>query len=272
MTAPDDALEAARAHARERLAPLRDAARGVPGVLVGTGASFDQVRAALAEAIRDARCVIDGVPSAREWLRRVGWPALELPPAEGVPEVPSIYLALRELGCDPIVLAGVDGAVVDGVVVGSSDARRLEWAVETGPFRTIEDLHLASLRFGTDAPREALVEAVDCHGATVRIAESRRRDLAILELAIERDRARGKRVLRLDSRGAAIRGVEVASVETALPARAPVTIPATLLARVRERQDARAGASAPGAPGELAPAGRVRGGALSIEIRSGRRV
>lgn len=274
MAMVDQLLEAAEAATNARLAPLAGAAKGVPGVLVGTDASLDSVRAELLEAVRAGLCVIDGVPDAREWMRRNGWGALELPLAEEVPSVAALHLALRAIGCDPIVLVGVGGAAVDGLVCGAADERRLDWAVETGPFHTIEDLHLASIRFGAEATGSG-------------IAESEARSLELLERLIERDRANGRRTLQIGSGGRRLRDTDQAGVSQALPARDAFRMSTRLLATLRSRREPwpRAAGTAGGviavsASSEArvahaiggAAATRIRGGPRTLEIRSARRV
>ncbi len=241
MAVLEQDLARARREVAERLAPLAGAARGVPALLVGDGPDLARHLEALAEAARERRCLVDGVPRVREWLRQRGWWPMELPLPPEMPPMVALHLSLRALGADPIVIVGADRCGDEGPVCGPADDRCLEWASELGPFRTIEDLHVASRRSGA-ARSEASI-----------------RDRELLERAIAEDLAKGLRTIDLAPVGDALAGAGRASVADALPARDEVEIPAERLAALRDG-------------GARSAPLRARSGPLSIDLSPRRRV
>jgi len=287
MTATEVDLGAARRAAAACVSAPALAAPGAPGLLIGSGPSLIQSLPSIETPVREHWCVMDAVPAARIWLRshRLAPTSLGLLP--DLPPTVAVYLALRAIGCDPIVLCGVDGCFTDGLVCGAADDQQESWACELGPFRTIEDLHgaaiLAAKRDGT------LCTTVERTGAAVVSCRALLTDHALLERCILDDAARGLRTLDLDRRGLAKRGAEQSTAAEALPRRGAVAWPriaSDLSAGAAETGAQPSAAAAHGAAGlasDLAtslatnlavnlPAQRVRSGPLTMEVRSPVRV
>lgn len=252
-------LDAARRRIKSRLVSLAQAGRGAPGLIIGGGPSLTLLLPALAKPIRDRWCVMDAVSSVRAGLAARGLRPANLPLDGDLPESATLHLSLRAIGCDPIVLAGLDLCFPDELVFGPLDEFRQDAACELGPFCTIEDQQRALLRFEVRAAGRA-VEVEERTGAKVLTTTPMLEERALLEQLIEADGSRGLRTLDLDERGLAKRGAARCSVLQALPQR---SVPVELRSTAEPTAVARSAAPL---------AQRVRSGPLTIEIRSPIRV
>jgi hypothetical protein len=101
------------------------------------------------------------------------------------------HLLLRHLGCDPVVLLGVDLAYVDGIAHAPGHAIDHAWALETNPFRSWDWLHAQRM-----AQRQGgLLREPDRGGRTVLMDAMLLRERSMLEMAFDEDRRAGLRVI-----------------------------------------------------------------------------
>ncbi len=248
-----EALADGRLHARMRewLRPWQGAGRNVPGVVLGAGPSLPAHLPWLRQASSEGWCLVVAVPAALEALHEAGGhatatigsgherqtmaealqaravPTAFLAPEEaGLPSSVWAWLLLRALDCQPMVLAGLDLACTDGLVHGAGHEVDRDWAPELNPFRTMEDLHLASLRHDA-IPREIR----DRSGRTILSTQALELERQLLETAISVDAAAGIAVLDVDPRGPVKRGSQAMAPAAAVPRRGEVTVPAWPLPR-----------------------------------------
>lgn len=219
-----EGLEAARLAAREAVGLHADRWRGVPGVLLGAGPSLTPIMDALAAALREGRGIAFAPASLGAALGRRGVPALVDGRDSNRRSLVDRALILRALGCDPLVLAGLDLAWSDGLSCGGDHERVTEWAVELNPFRTIEDLQArdvaAHARSQDERASTMLVD--DRRGRPVSTTRAMDETRAALERLIERDAAVGLRTFDLDAAGVAKRGAVRESIDEALSTLEPI--------------------------------------------------
>ncbi len=158
--------------------------------------------------------------SAIEALRGTG--ALGVPgEARDGDETFAAHLLLRQLGCNPVVLAGVDLAFVDGVAHAPGHALDYAWALETNPFRSWDWLHAQRI-----AMRQGgLLREPDRGGRIVLTDHMLHRERSTLEAAFDEDRRAGLLVIDGTEGGCTKRHTDQRTLREALARHAQRRVP-----------------------------------------------
>ncbi len=122
------------------------------------------------------------------------------------------HLVLRHLGCNPVVLVGVDLAFIDGLGHAPGHALDHAWALETNPFRSWDWLHSKRI-----AMRQGgLIREPDRGGRTVLMDGMLHRERAALEAAFDEDRRAGLSVIDATEGGCTKRHTDQMSLGEAM--------------------------------------------------------
>lgn len=252
-----------RRRAEVLLGRAAGACTDVPGVLLGAGPSLTRRLGLLRDPLRQGWAVSVAPASLGTLLGGHRIPIVPLPMLSEVQWSIAALLALRALGCRPIVAAGLDFAFVHGLLCAPGHAIDLVWSSELNPFRTIEDQHLRAVRaVRCEEAMPGSPEAPQARSSAALLAEK-----VAFERVVALERAAGLRVLQLGGDDRAPGGADEVAAAEALPQRQPVEL-SRLIARLP------ATAEQSGAVGSVVrPVGSTaRSASISIEVRSPIRV